>query len=198
MNVINLYNIGMYLRRVTRKNKDGSQVAYLQLAQNEWDPKAKYAKAMVIYSFGREDQVDRAVLERLVRSITRFLSPEEALRAQEGIGEAADFLFKASKPLGGTWTLHQIWNKLGLDEIFKELLQNRHYETNIERLIFAMVSNRALDLSSKRAMENWVRDDVVILILKKCPFISFTVPWIFCWKHGNRLKNKCMMPLRIS
>ena len=80
----------MYLRRVTRKNKNGSQVAYLQLAQNEWDPKAKYAKAKVIYSFGREDQVDRAVLERLVRSITRFLSPEEALRAQEGIGEALD------------------------------------------------------------------------------------------------------------
>jgi transposase len=157
----------MYLRRVTRKNKNSSQVAYLQLAQNEWDPKAKYAKAKVIYSFGREDQVDRAVLERLVRSITRFLSPEEALRAQEGIGEAADFLFKASKRLGGTWTLHQIWNKLGLDEIFKELVQNRHYETNIERLIFAMVANRALDPSSKRAMENWVRDDVVIPDLKE-------------------------------
>ena len=78
-------------------------MAYLQLAQNEWDPKAKYAKAKVIYSFGREDQIDRAILERLVQSISRFLSPEEALRAQEGIGEAADFLFKASKRLGGAW-----------------------------------------------------------------------------------------------
>ncbi|KOR95177.1 hypothetical protein N231_03285 [Geobacillus stearothermophilus ATCC 12980] len=34
-------NIGMYIRRVTRKNKDGTTVAYLQLAHNEWDPKAK-------------------------------------------------------------------------------------------------------------------------------------------------------------
>ncbi|KYD28519.1 hypothetical protein B4110_3719 [Parageobacillus toebii] len=58
----------MYIRRVTRKNKDGTTVAYLQLAHNEWDPKAKYAKAKVIYSFGREDEVDRAVLERLAKS----------------------------------------------------------------------------------------------------------------------------------
>ncbi|EPR27795.1 Transposase [Geobacillus sp. WSUCF1] len=35
------YNIGMYIRRVTRKNKDGTTVAYLQLAHNEWDPKDK-------------------------------------------------------------------------------------------------------------------------------------------------------------
>jgi hypothetical protein len=28
------------------------------LAHNEWDPKAKYAKAKVIYSFGREDNVE--------------------------------------------------------------------------------------------------------------------------------------------
>ncbi|GAJ59726.1 transposase [Geobacillus thermoleovorans B23] len=31
----------MYMRKVTRKNKDGTIVAYLQLAHNEWDPKAK-------------------------------------------------------------------------------------------------------------------------------------------------------------
>ncbi|SDJ12873.1 hypothetical protein SAMN04488123_1161, partial [Natribacillus halophilus] len=51
--VYTCYDIGMYLRKVKRTNKDGSQVTYLQLAHNEWDPKAKYAKAKVIYSFGR-------------------------------------------------------------------------------------------------------------------------------------------------
>lgn len=66
--------MGMYLRRVCRKNKDGSEVAYLQLAHNEWDPVTKYAKAKVIYSFGREDQVDLDALRRLVDSISRYLS----------------------------------------------------------------------------------------------------------------------------
>jgi transposase len=152
----------MYLRKVSRKNKNGSKVSYLQLAHNEWDPKAKYAKAKVIYSFGREDQIDRASLERLAQSIIRFLSPEEALRAQEGIGETADFIFESSKRLGGAWVLDQIWNKLGLDDILKEILRNRNHETDVERLIFAMVANRALAPSSKLAMEDWVRDDVVI------------------------------------
>ncbi|EPR27796.1 Transposase [Geobacillus sp. WSUCF1] len=30
----------------------------------------------MIDSFGREDEVDRAVLERLAKSISRFLSPD--------------------------------------------------------------------------------------------------------------------------
>jgi hypothetical protein len=73
----------MYIRRVTRKNKDGSKVSYIQLAHNVWDPKAKYAKAKVIYSFGREDELDMAVLERLAQSINRFLTPEEALKSKQ-------------------------------------------------------------------------------------------------------------------
>jgi hypothetical protein len=31
----------------------------------------------VVYSFGREGEVDRAALERLAKSISRFLSPEQ-------------------------------------------------------------------------------------------------------------------------
>ncbi|WP_010532500.1 IS1634 family transposase [Lentibacillus jeotgali] len=152
----------MYLRRVSRKNKDGSRVAYLQLAHNEWDSKAKYAKAKVIYSFGREDQVDRAALERLANSVIRFLSPEEALQFREGIGETAEFLFEASKRLGGSWALNQIWRKLGLDEMIQTLLKDRNHQVDIERQIFAMVANRALAPTSKLGMEDWVRDDVVI------------------------------------
>src|SRR5699024_11878453 len=77
------YNIGMYIRRVTRKNKDGSKVSYIQLAHNVWDPKAKYAKAKVIYSFGREDELDMAVLERLAQSINRFLTPRSEEHTSE-------------------------------------------------------------------------------------------------------------------
>lgn len=68
----------MYLRKVSRRNKDGSEVAYLQLAHNEWDPVTKYAKAKVIYSFGREDQVDIDALRRLVDSLSRYLSQRSA------------------------------------------------------------------------------------------------------------------------
>ncbi|EHL78634.1 hypothetical protein HMPREF1015_01919 [Bacillus smithii 7_3_47FAA] len=138
-------------------------MAYLQLAHNEWDPKAKYAKAKVIYSFGREDEVDRAVLERLAKSISRFLSPEQAWEIETLTGEVSDdFQFQSSKRLGGAWLLDQLWRQLGLGEILHSLFASRHHQIPLERLIFAMVANRALHPSSKLAMEEWVEKDVHI------------------------------------
>jgi len=69
----------MYLRTIGRRNKDGSEVRYVQLAHNEWDPVRKCSVARVIHSFGREDRLDRAALARLVRSLSRVLEPEQAL-----------------------------------------------------------------------------------------------------------------------
>ncbi len=162
INGIILYNIGMYLRRVSRKNKDGSTVAYLQLAHNEWNSEAKYAKARVIYSFGREDQLDVNALRRLVESISRYLSPEEALRAQASIGQIADFTFKSAKRLGGVWTLDQLWKQLGLDQIIQTLLVGRKHDNNVERLIFTMVANRAVDPTSKLGLQEWIRKEVAL------------------------------------
>ncbi|MCK8824837.1 hypothetical protein MWH30_07180 [Fuchsiella alkaliacetigena] len=66
----------MYIRRTSRKNKDGTKITYLQLAHNEWDSEKGYSKTNIIYSFGREDQLDREALERLVDSIERYLNPD--------------------------------------------------------------------------------------------------------------------------
>lgn len=152
----------MYIRRVSRKNKNGTSTAYLQLAHNEWDPEAKYAKAKVIYSFGREDQVDKAVLERLAASISRFLSPEAALKSKETVGEVASFLFQSSKSVGSVWILDQMWKKLGMDRVIEECFSSREHDMDIERILFSMVANRAVSPSSKHAMTNWVEEDVYI------------------------------------
>ena len=61
----------MYLRTVTRKNKNGTSVDYYQLAHNERDPKSKKPVARIIHSFGRADRLDRNVLVRLCQSIAR-------------------------------------------------------------------------------------------------------------------------------
>ncbi|MGO9957194.1 MAG: transposase, partial [Solirubrobacteraceae bacterium] len=65
----------MYLRRVTRRNRDGSEVSYVQLAHNVWDPVKQRSITQVIHNFGREDRLDREALARLARSIQRFLDP---------------------------------------------------------------------------------------------------------------------------
>jgi hypothetical protein len=148
----------MYLRATPRKNNDGSVVRYLQLAHNTWDPEAKRSRVQVIYNFGREDQANRAALERLVASVSRFLDPDRALVATAG--EGLEFI--EARPLGGTWALDGLWRRLGIDQTMRRLLKGRRLDDRAERVLFALVANRALAPSSKLAAAGWVNDEVLI------------------------------------
>jgi hypothetical protein len=148
----------MYLRATPRKNHDGSVVRYLQLAHNTWDPEAKRSRVQVIYNFGREDQANRAALERLVASVSRFLDPDRALVATAG--EGLEFI--QARPLGGTWALDGLWRRLGIDQTMRRLLKGRRLDDRAERVLFALVANRALAPSSKLAAAGWVNDEVLI------------------------------------
>ena len=98
----------MYLRSTPRRNKDGSEVRYVQLAHNVWDPQLRRSKVQVVYNFGREDAASRDALQRLVASVTRFLDPGAALAAAAGGLE-----FTESRPAGGTWVLDALWSRPG-------------------------------------------------------------------------------------
>ena len=87
----------MYVRATTRRNKDGTQVRYLQLAHNQWDADAGTSRPKVLYNFGREDQLDRDAVARLVASLSRILDPATAL-ARTASPELA---FCESRPVGG-------------------------------------------------------------------------------------------------
>src|SRR5690625_7167397 len=114
------YNICMCVRIVTSKKIDGSRVSYIQLANNVSDAKAKYAKAKVIYSFGREDELDLAVLERLAQSISRFLTPEEALKSKQRIKNTTDFQYESAKKQGGIWPVEQRWKTRRRDAMIEQ------------------------------------------------------------------------------
>src|SRR5579875_1256594 len=149
----------MYLRSAPRRNKDGSEVRYLQLAHNVWDPQARRSKVQVVYNFGREDRANREALQRLAASVTRFLGPDAALAASAGGLE-----FTESRPLGGTHVLDALWSRLGIGQEMRKLLKRkvRRPDDSAERVLFALVANRALALSSKLAASRWVREDVLI------------------------------------
>src|SRR5918994_1535859 len=100
--------VGVFLRETRRTNRDGSVVSYLQLAHNERHPVSGTPVAKVIHNFGRADKVDRAGLARLVSSISRFLTPEQAAAATAG-GEVEVL---DSRRLGGAWTLDRVWERL--------------------------------------------------------------------------------------
>ncbi len=151
----------MYVRTISRRNKDGTKVTYVQLAHNVWDKEKGHARAEVIYSFGRADELDLNAIRRLVKSLCRFLSPEDALRAQANLEKGSDSLrFIKSLPMGGAYILRKIWQMLGLHAVIVKSLKSREFRSPVEWAIFAMVANRALSPDSKRAVEEWVREDV--------------------------------------
>jgi len=141
----------MYLRRTTRRRKDGSEVGYLQLAHNEWDAGAGHSVVRVLHSFGREDQLDRGAIVRLIGSLQRVLDPDQALAAAAG-----ELRFLESRPIGGAWALDGVWQTLGIGRTLSGLLEGRRLDARAERALFAMVANRALEPLSKLAASKWV------------------------------------------
>jgi len=151
----------VYIRTVSRHNKDGSVATYVQLAHNVWDPQTKRATPRVLYSFGREESLDKETLRRLARSVSRFLGPEGALKAEAEMGDG-ELRFLGGKPLGGAWALDQLWKKLGIGKVMERLLAEHQYQSPVERALFALVANRALAPKSKLGVEEWVADEAVI------------------------------------
>jgi hypothetical protein len=138
----------MFVRTATRRNKDGSPVRYVQLVENEWDPATKSSRMRVVHSFGREDRLDRAAVERLAGSLGRLLGREPA-------GAAPELAYSGSVAYGGAYLLDQLWQRLGIGQIMTAMLAGTRRDAATERVLFALVANRALDPSSKLAAAHW-------------------------------------------
>src|SRR5260370_22470739 len=88
----------------------------------------------------------REALQRLVASVARHLEPVKARAiAAEGLE------FAESRPLGGTWALGALWERLGIGPAVRELLTGRRLDPSAERVLFALVANPALAPASKPA-----------------------------------------------
>ena len=102
----------MFVRTAVRRNKDGSAVRYLQLVHNEWGPGRQSGEDEGAAYFGREDQVDRAAIERLAGSLCRLLDPGRAAALRE-----PGLAYQGSVAYGGPWLLDQLWQRLGIAAI---------------------------------------------------------------------------------
>jgi hypothetical protein len=149
----------VYLREARRVNKDGTVVSYLQLAHNERHPRTGSPVAKVIHSFGRADKVDRAALARLVGSISRFLDPGRAVAAAAaGEVEVVD-----SRRMGVAWVLGRLWDRLEIGTAVRRVAAGRRLDGDAtERVIFALVAQRACEPGSKLAATRWVAERVFI------------------------------------
>ena len=148
----------MYLRTTQQRRKDGSVVRYVQLAHNR--RVNGVTRAEVLLKLGREDQIDVDGLRRLAASITRFTDGDGG--GQLLPGEPGEFEVLSSRPIGGVWLLDGLWKKLGIDQALLKVLGSRRFSTDVERVLFALVANRALAPASKLAAAEWASQDVAI------------------------------------
>jgi transposase len=155
----------MYLRTTSRRNADGSLVRYVALAHNE--RVGGQSRARVLLNLGREDGLDVAGLRRLVSSVCRYLGdadPYAGDTAETGTGGSLGegLRLSSSRSLGGVWLLDGLWRQLGVDAALRGVLGARRFTTDVERVLFALVANRALDPASKLAAAEWATCDVAV------------------------------------
>lgn len=153
----------MYLRFTQRKNGDGSVVRYVALAHNyRVDGQTK---PQVLLNLGRVDQLDLDGLRRLAASINKHFGAGEQLSdaAEAGLGTGtAPTQVLDSRPVGAVWLLDALWRRLEIADAIRRAADRRRFTTNMERVLFALVANRAIAPMSKLSAAEWACEDVSV------------------------------------
>jgi hypothetical protein len=149
----------MYLRRTQRRRKDGSVVGYLQLAHNR--RVGGVTQARVLLNLGREDELDVEGLRRLMRSIGRYLERADGVGLLED-ASGGELRAIDARPFGSAWVLDALWRRLGIDRALEAALRGRRHRSDVERVLFALVCNRAIAPASKLKAAEWATSDAAI------------------------------------
>jgi len=180
----------MYIRQISQARKDGTRVRYLQLAHKVRDPKTGRPTDKVLYHFGREDRLDKEQLKRLAISLSRFLVPSDRAEVQGRLFAAEEELeIEKSMAFGGSFVLDGLWRRLELDRTLGKLLADRAFEADVERVLFALVANRALDPRSKLGVERWVGRKVHIEGLAEVQAHTLYRAMDFLLEHAEELQR---------
>src|SRR2546421_10721023 len=122
----------MYLRFTSRTNADGSVVRYVALAHNRRGD--GQTKPDVLMNLGRVEQVDVDGLRRLAASISRHFGDGDGLTdaADAGVvAGAAPLEVLDARPIGATWLLDGLWQRLEVGAAGRAAPEARRVTTNM-------------------------------------------------------------------
>ena len=151
--------MGLYLRTTQRRNRDGSVVRYYALAENVRHPEKGHVEAKVVHSFGRADRLERAALERLVRSLRRVLDADGGAPASaaDAPGHDRAIAIEASFELGVVHVVEQLWARPGIGRAIATRLAADERRAPHEAALLAMTAQRLARPGSKLAChERWL------------------------------------------
>ncbi len=129
--------------------KKSGKYQYLQVVQTYRE--GKKVKQRVLTTLGRLDRLqEKKEIESLVKSLSKFSDQILLL-----LNERSKIKSNALK-IGPVLVFQRLWEEVGLDRIFQELLSGRKYGFNVELAVFITVLHRLFVSGSDRSCEKWM------------------------------------------
>ena len=182
----------MYLRSTKRQNRDGSTVEYYALAENVWNTKTQRSETKVIHSFGRADNLDRDVLDRLVHSIRRVLVDggiDQGAASGEPV-QVADILIERVHELGVSHVVQGLWDKLGIGDAIQKRVREKKLKAPHEAALLAMTTQRLDRPGSKLACHDRWLDRVWLPNTKDLGLYQLYRAMDLLAEHGDAIEEE--------
>jgi len=131
--------------------KKSGKNKYLQIVENRKVQDKRNQR--VIATIGRMDQLQaKGQIETLTRSLSRF--SEKVLFILSGKIDVS----ASAKKIGLALIFERLWEELGIKKVIKDLLCQRKFEFDVERVIFLSVLHRLFVSGLDRLCDKWNRD----------------------------------------
>jgi transposase len=129
--------------------KKSSGHEYLQIVENKRE--GKRTRQRVIGTIGRMDELaGGGQVDQLLRSLAKY--SKRALLLLAGTEDAQAEV----KKVGPVLVFERLWNKSGIGDIIRDLLEDRRYQFDVERAVFVTVLHRLMNSGSDRQAERWM------------------------------------------
>ena len=121
---------------------------YLQVVENQWRDGKSHQR--VLWTIGRVDRLkEKGTIDKLLRSLAKY--SERALLLLSGVSDPNAEVVK----IGPGLIFERLWERSGIKEVIKELLEGYKFEFDVERAIFLTVLHRLFSPGSDRRAERW-------------------------------------------
>jgi len=170
----------MHIRSDRQKLADGTTRTYLSLAHSIWveGPMGKKRAEPVIFArLGIEEELDLDMVKSARDAFDRYLQrrlrkaglPEDPLpadkpevvheTASELRGKEVELRILTSRAFGLRALIEPLWKSLGLEGVLRGFAAEHRLGFDFERVVFGMVLNRLVDPKSKRACNEWLKEE---------------------------------------
>jgi len=137
-----------------REKKSGKR-RYLQIVESFRD--GDKVRQRILATLGRlEDLRESGQLDRLLASGARLSEKLSVIGAHKR-GELADV---ATTAIGPIQVFGRLWKECGIADCLRDLVADRRFRFDLERVVRLAVIHRLMDPGSDRAAEKWCRDYV--------------------------------------